>query len=64
MLQIIFFPEGTDMCPNAIRSSKQYAQKCNIEPYEYLLHPRVTGFSYITQQMLQGEINSLSKIVL
>ncbi|KAI1722764.1 acyltransferase domain-containing protein [Ditylenchus destructor] len=49
--QLLLFPEGTDKCPKATERSRQYAEKNNLVHYDYLLHPRTTGFAYILQKM-------------
>ncbi|KAH9496107.1 Lysocardiolipin acyltransferase 1 [Bulinus truncatus] len=54
--QFLLFPEGTDMCPNAIRRSNAYAEKENLVKYEYVLHPRTTGFIHFVKEMKKGSI--------
>jgi len=49
--QLLLYPEGTDKCPLATGRSKQYAEKNGFVHYDYVLHPRVTGFSHILQKM-------------
>uniref|UniRef100_A0A7E4VHW4 PlsC domain-containing protein n=1 Tax=Panagrellus redivivus TaxID=6233 RepID=A0A7E4VHW4_PANRE len=49
--QLLLFPEGTDKCPKATARSKDYAEKKNIVHYDYVLHPRVTGFTHILRKM-------------
>lgn len=43
-LQMLFFPEGTDLSPSNQVKDRQYAQENHLTEYEYLLHPRKTGF--------------------
>ena len=50
---IVIFPEGTFFYPQAKKSSDEFAKKNGLKPYEYILHPRTTGSTYI--------INRLSK---
>ena len=47
----MYFPEGTDKSDNGTRHSNSFANKNNLPRYEYLLHPRVNGFSYVAQKM-------------
>ena len=47
------FPEGTDKCPLATERSKLFAEKNELIHYDYVLHPRTTGFVYILQKMKQ-----------
>uniref|UniRef100_A0A0N4WXA2 Acyltransf_C domain-containing protein n=1 Tax=Haemonchus placei TaxID=6290 RepID=A0A0N4WXA2_HAEPC len=51
VLQILLYPEGTDKCPLATERSRKYAEKNGLVNYEYVLHPRTTGFVYIIQNM-------------
>ncbi|BFZ07073.1 hypothetical protein BsWGS_10112 [Bradybaena similaris] len=54
--QFLLFPEGTDMCPNAIRRSNAFAEKQGLPNYEYVLHPRTTGFVHFVTEMKKGQI--------
>jgi lysocardiolipin and lysophospholipid acyltransferase len=45
--QLLFFPEGTDFTPYTRNKSKQYAKKNDLPEYEYVLHPRTTGFTSV-----------------
>lgn len=49
--QILLFPEGTDFTENTKARSHAFAEKNGLPKYEYVLHPRVTGFSYFLKQM-------------
>ena len=51
---MVYFPEGTDLHPGGIKRSREFAEKNNLPQYEYVLHPRVTGFSFILREMLKG----------
>lgn len=42
------------MCPNAIGRSNRYAEKEGLPRYEYVLHPRVTGFIHFVKEMKKG----------
>ena len=50
-LQLFIFPEGTNMENSALERSHKYAEKNNLVKYDYVLHPRVTGFNYIVEQL-------------
>ncbi|CAG5116569.1 unnamed protein product [Candidula unifasciata] len=54
--QFLLFPEGTDMCPNAIRRSNTFAEKQGLPNYEYVLHPRTTGFVHFVTEMKKAQI--------
>ncbi|KAI6189723.1 Acl-9 [Aphelenchoides bicaudatus] len=49
--QILLFPEGTDKCPLATGRSKKHAENKQLVHYDYLLHPRLSGFAHFLQQM-------------
>lgn len=53
--KILIFPEGTDFSPaNKVRSD-EFAKKNKFRKYDYVLHPRTTGFTYLAQEMRQGK---------
>ncbi|TKR89343.1 hypothetical protein L596_013464 [Steinernema carpocapsae] len=49
--QILLFPEGTDKCPKATAKSVQFADKKQLQQYDYVLHPKTTGFVLMVQRM-------------
>lgn len=49
--QIVLFPEGTNVNTISMTKSNMYADKANLKRTENVLHPRTTGFSYITTKM-------------
>ena len=49
--QIVLFPEGTNFKPESLTKSHQFADKSNMKRMHNVLHPRTTGFSYITTKM-------------
>ncbi|CCD74362.1 Phospholipid/glycerol acyltransferase domain-containing protein [Caenorhabditis elegans] len=49
--QLLLFPEGTDKCPKATERSRIHSEKKGLVHYQYVLHPRVTGFVHIVQAM-------------
>ena len=59
--QLLLFPEGTDFRQDSHESSKKYARKNNLPEYEYVLHPRTTGFVSIWKFM--KETNNLNQVV-
>ncbi|CAF0739320.1 unnamed protein product [Brachionus calyciflorus] len=52
---ILIFPEGTDLTPNSIEKSNKFAEERNLSKYEYVLHPRVTGFNHIFNRMFSND---------
>lgn len=59
-LQLLFFPEGTDLTENTKSRSHDFAEKNSLEKYEYVLHPRTTGFTFIVDRLREG--NNLDAI--
>ncbi|CEF63402.1 Lysocardiolipin acyltransferase 1 [Strongyloides ratti] len=49
--QILLFPEGTDKDDLGVARSNAYAEKFGLEKYEYVLHPRTTGFIHIVKKL-------------
>ena len=51
------FPEGTDLTEGSKKKSNDYAAKQILynRPYNYCLHPRVTGFTYLLNIMRTGK---------
>ena len=49
--QLILFPEGTNIKDSSMIKSNQFADKSNLKRMNNVLHPRTTGFSYITTKM-------------
>ncbi|XP_028396220.1 lysocardiolipin acyltransferase 1-like [Dendronephthya gigantea] len=50
-LQLLIFPEGTDLDTHSLEKSKSYALKNNLPIYKYVLHPRLKGFTYCVEQL-------------
>lgn len=59
--QLLLFPEGTDFRDDSLESSKRFAKKTNLPEYDYVLHPRTTGFVSMYQFMRQN--NQLDQVV-
>jgi len=50
-IELLVFPEGTDFRPGAIASSAKFAKKNNLPEYNYILHPRITGFEFLVNEL-------------
>ena len=50
-LQLLLFPEGTDLSPGNRKRDKDYAEKNGLCLYEYVLHPRSLGFVSCYEEM-------------
>lgn len=53
-LQLLLFPEGTDLTDNTRARSDVFAEKNGLPKYEYVLHPRTTGFTFIVDTLRKG----------
>ncbi|XP_018618355.2 lysocardiolipin acyltransferase 1 [Scleropages formosus] len=54
-LQLLIFPEGTDLTENTRARSHEFAEKNGLPKYEYVLHPRTTGFTFIVDMLRKGD---------
>lgn len=59
--QVLIFPEGTDLQPESLAKSKLFAKKNDLPEYQYVLHPRTTGFVSLVKGMKRH--NDLKQIV-
>lgn len=50
-VQLLLFPEGTDLSPSNKEKGHGYAVKNNLPKYEYVLHPRTKGFCLCVEEM-------------
>ncbi len=50
-LQLLIFPEGTDLSLSNKEKSQKYAGKNGLPLYEYVLHPRTKGFVHCINEM-------------
>ena len=50
------------MTPESKEKSNWFAKKNGLQPYEFVLHPRTTGFTYLAQQMRKSKRDMLSAI--
>ncbi|XP_071796249.1 lysocardiolipin acyltransferase 1-like [Asterias amurensis] len=54
--QFLIFPEGTNFDMKTKESSNKFAKKSNRPEYNYCLHPRTTGFVFLTQELRQKNL--------
>ncbi|XP_068009806.1 lysocardiolipin acyltransferase 1 isoform X1 [Melanerpes formicivorus] len=54
-LQLLIFPEGTDLTANTRARSNEFAARSGLQRYDYVLHPRTTGFTCVVQRLRQGD---------
>ncbi|KAI8482737.1 Lysocardiolipin acyltransferase 1 [Branchiostoma belcheri] len=53
--QLLLFPEGTDLTEYTRKRSNDYAKEYNLPKYNYVLHPRTTGFVYIVEKLRKAK---------
>ncbi|VDK50884.1 unnamed protein product [Anisakis simplex] len=51
--QILLFPEGTDKSAWTTRKSDEYAKKKGLKQLDYVIYPRVAGFTHLINRMRQ-----------
>jgi len=54
----LIFPEGTNLTQDTIKKSNKFANDQNLPLYKYVLHPRVTGFMHLFNQMSKNNLIS------
>ncbi|XP_007937001.1 lysocardiolipin acyltransferase 1 [Orycteropus afer afer] len=54
-LQLLIFPEGTDLTENSKARSNDFAEQNGLQKYEYVLHPRTTGFTFVVDRLRAGK---------
>jgi lysocardiolipin and lysophospholipid acyltransferase len=53
-IQLLFFPEGTDLSDSNRLKGHVFAKKNGLQPYDYVLHPRTKGFMHCLQELRKG----------
>lgn len=54
-LQLLLFPEGTDLTEKTKEKSDSFAEQNSLPKFEYVLHPRTTGFTFIVDMLRKGD---------
>lgn len=60
---MVIFPEGTNIEGPSYASSKKFAEKMGLEPLEYLLQPRSTGFVHVCS-LLRAKTDALYDVTI
>eukprot|EP01101_Sappina_pedata_P008157 TRINITY_DN4473_c0_g1_i1.p1 TRINITY_DN4473_c0_g1~~TRINITY_DN4473_c0_g1_i1.p1 ORF type:complete len:333 (+),score=83.78 TRINITY_DN4473_c0_g1_i1:260-1258(+) len=60
---MVIFPEGTNIEGPSYASSKKFSEKMGIEPLEYLLQPRSTGFVHVCS-LLRAKTDALYDVTI
>lgn len=55
---MLLFAEGTDFSEWGIERSNSFAEKNGLPKYEYVLHPRTTGFTFLCETMEKCELET------
>lgn len=63
-LQLLLFPEGTNFEDGSKSKSDSFARKNNLPCYEYVLHPRVRGFTYCVEKLRQGRLDAVHDVTI
>ena len=53
-VQLLFFPEGTDLSDSNRLKGHEFAKKNGLQLYDYVLHPRTKGFIHCLQELRKG----------
>lgn len=53
-VQILIFPEGTDLTEDNIEKSNKFADSHGLCHYSRVLHPKTTGFTFLTKRLSEG----------
>ena len=55
-LQLLFFPEGTDLSHSNREKSHKFSEENGLPKYDYVLQPRTKGFIHCLQELRKGSI--------
>jgi lysocardiolipin and lysophospholipid acyltransferase len=59
---LLLFPEGTDFNEKGRAASKAFAEKQNLPQYQFILHPRTTGFIHCLKQLRASSTTPLQAV--
>lgn len=51
----MIFPEGTNLTADTKKKSDKFAEENNLSKYEQVLHPRITGFNHLFNEMKRND---------
>lgn len=54
-MQILIFPEGTNLSKGTLQKSNTFAEKNNLPKYTYVLHPKTKGFTLLASTMRKNK---------
>ena len=61
-LQLLIFPEGTNFDEETKAKSDSFARKNNLPSYDYCLHPRVRGFTFLVEKMRHKGLKAVHNV--
>jgi lysocardiolipin and lysophospholipid acyltransferase len=61
-LQLLIFPEGTDLSESNKAKSQKYAEENNLTKYEQVLHPRTKGFVLCVNDLKRLGLQTIASI--
>ena len=53
-LQLLLFPEGTDLSPSNKAKSQKYTEEHSLPKFDYVLHPCTKGFVLCVNELLKS----------
>uniref|UniRef100_A0A8D9A549 Lysocardiolipin acyltransferase 1 n=2 Tax=Cacopsylla melanoneura TaxID=428564 RepID=A0A8D9A549_9HEMI len=54
-LQLLIFPEGTDLSQSNIEKSNKFADSHDLPHYSRVLHPKTTGFTFLAKRLAESD---------
>ena len=63
-LQLLIFPEGTNFDEISKAKSDSFAKKNSLPYYDYVLHPRVRGFTFCVEKLRQGHLDAVHDVTI
>nr|XP_049703646.1 lysocardiolipin acyltransferase 1 [Helicoverpa armigera] len=57
--RLVLFPEGTDLSDDNRRRSEKFAAAHNMQNYQYILHPRTTGWVALCSRLREAGLASV-----
>lgn len=50
-LQLLIFPEGTDLIENSMAWNNKFVEKNGLQKYEYVLYPKTTALTFVVDHL-------------
>ncbi|XP_075975245.1 lysocardiolipin acyltransferase 1-like [Anticarsia gemmatalis] len=62
--RVVLFPEGTDLSDDNRRRSEKFALSNNLQQYEFVLHPRTTGWVALCSRLRDSGLASVYDVTI